>query len=331
MSVSVTSITKAYYTGVYSALGPFVRKRAGQTTIASTTITRFLAYYNTVFARWFFSGLRRGILTPSLELATGAKLNDLILLDDIEYFFKTDGAGSAERANELAELRICIPPPILIKLPPLSAKLHRRLRELHGKNPSDELVWELRALYTGLNDSVNHLSVPAPLKAGLVELFGSPLNTEADYCSPFIIEKEYFGSLGSVFEYSLEINRNYLANPPFDTGTMTAFVVWLEKQLHLTKEVNVIVVLPNWRSSFEAKTLLENSKYRRAITTANREECPFYDYVADRYFHNIGVVIFLLSTSSWEGEHNLNKFKQTWKSFNHLVTADTVTTKKISG
>jgi hypothetical protein len=115
----------------------------------------------------------------------------------------------------------------------------------------EEDLLETFSMYYFLDIKNNGLSIPLGLfDQAFIELFGSPFNTQSmAYCSPFPIEKK-FGSLGSFFDYTLEENKLYLANPPFVDVLINEMAQRICSQLDLLhsqgKDTTVLIILPKW-------------------------------------------------------------------------------------
>lgn len=140
----------------------------------------------------------------------------------------------------------------------------------------------LTELYSFMGGTNNHMSVPPMLiPDNCIELFGTPVNTKYKFCSPFAIEKEFFSSLGSFFDY--EINSGlYLANPPFDEEIMKNMAVRLNDQLNKQTMVDIIIVIPKW-NDMAAYNILSNSKYCIKDTIVSKNNAVFFNYYEKKF------------------------------------------------
>ena len=231
---------------------------------------------------------------------------------------------------------------------PLSGIQFARLKQIYGLDVSSanflKNVFYLLSVYNTLGGLSNNASFPLRLfsppskssssKLGtkpsktqpqITELFGSPLNTQYNYCSPFAFEKTLFSSLGSFFDYTMP-SGTYVANPPFDEIIMKQMSARLVKELSdVKKSLVVIVVLPVWdketqekmgyanfHMDFEAYTILKNSSYCRAGLVLDRKQFMFYDFYQNKYIPYSNSHLLVLTTHA-ETTYDLDALAETWK------------------
>lgn len=204
-----------------------------------------------------------------------------------------------------------------------------------------ENAYFITAKYNLLGGINNNLSVPDIVDATIfntadlqvakhrldyMELFGSPLNTRTDkYCSPFIDEKEIFGSMGSFFNYDLTPGV-YMANPPFDNNLMLKMAERLVAQLKNSKgAIYIIITLPVWdpetqeklkvknyKTPFPAFDLLSKSEYLLAHEVLTRDY-KYYNYFTESYSHVTPSHLLLLSNQQISGRVILAEIKKNWQ------------------
>lgn len=170
----------------------------------------------------------------------------------------------------------------------------------------------LSKLYSFMGGINNHLSVPPQLiKDNYIELFGTPVNTKYNFCSPFEIEKEYFGSLGSFFDFEFRPDCNYFANPPFDELIMHNMALRLIDQLDKVSNINIIVIIPKWED-FDCYNELISCKYIKDNIVVKKYDVKFYNYYSDKYVNIVDC--YALFLTNIEGETNIFKnFIREWK------------------
>jgi hypothetical protein len=180
------------------------------------------------------------------------------------------------------------------------------LQRLYGGEAEEMLPWcnAIIQVYTELGGINNNASMPPNfIKAfpGATEMFGSPLNTSVDYCSPFAWEHIFSrGSqhMGSFFALDgLDKSRIYLANPPYCETLMGMMIEHLIKLLDVYEDATVIVIMPNW-DKFRAMDVLENSRHVTAIGKTDKYKHLFYDFFKDRYLPLSSVHLLLLGEGS---------------------------------
>jgi hypothetical protein len=219
----------------------------------------------------------------------------------------------------------------------------KRLCQLWNKHAPPNLfienVFELVNIYRFLELKNNSLSVPphlltdnSPLK--VIELFGSPLNTCTDYCSPLAIEKQ-FNSLGSFFDYKLQSGKRYIVNPPFDDLLMTRMAYRILDFINTENHqipTEFIVIIPVWDShsqkqlnmtncqmTFRCLDLLLPYVHQRDILTT---DFVFYDYSHDKYVSIIPCHILFIVTGPYSYKHHFKSFIEQWKTLSTKYRQD---------
>ncbi len=274
--------------------------------VSPDNFERLKAFYNKVFPKWFFNGLRHNRIDQH-TFQPLVPLVELVLLSDVEYF---------ERIHQMSfdinkhDCTIKDVNAIIIKLDELSPMQKDRVKDMNV-----DIINKLRSIYVGLGGSNNFLSVPPGLKSklGVVELFGCVFNTSGEYCSALTLEKEYCGSLGSFFDTSLVDGKRYLANPPFDETITKDMVVRLNEQLANTKDVVVIVILPKWKPPFEASDLIEASPYKRESIELTINSHKYFDYNKQKFIGVCASIMYILSNSQWMSTYNARSISNVWR------------------
>jgi hypothetical protein len=195
-----------------------------------------------------------------------------------------------------------------------------RLKSLYVGKQFEKDKDMLLTMYDFIGMNTIHLSVP-PIFSG-IELFGSPLNTHNEYCSPFEIDKK-FGSLGSFWEFFPERDTVYLCNPPFDEIIIRRMASRLIEFLNSNVKLVIIVTIPIWDSKsqkqmkikdygldFEGYTMLKASEYCKETDMLDRYKFPYYDYYQEKkipasYTH-------LMVLSNFEAKVLIPNIKEKW-------------------
>lgn len=257
-----------------------------------------------IFCRWNFNALRSTTFDIELFLPT----HDFIMMTDIAYYvrrfnivledsivsfpineYNTILQKASESATPVTPIKNTVT---------CSEKQLQRIRSIYTGTSFDTDVQKIISRYMYLGGLNNSLSTP-PNVLSLYpshELFGTPLNTCGNYCSPFEDEKDVFNSHGSFFTFSnYKEDVIYFANPPFDDvfcTTMTdKLLVDLEKRLF-----SLIVIIPVWdtlqqqkygltdfKLPFECYNRLVNSPYFLSEVFLDKKSYPFYNYFHDKY------------------------------------------------
>ena len=296
---SMASISKGLKNKLWAdIIGELV---AGGVATNSPELNRLLNFYESVFPKWVFHALSRNDLHElTFQLMPGKSLLNIIQPTDLKYFTEVHKISLKPLPKPEPRFFELITPAV-ITLVELNHKQKVRLMALYtGQGSPMSVGDELRAFYDGLGGGSNLLSVPPGIKEGYIELFGSPFNTDGEYCSVLALEKEYFRSLGSFFDYELVSGRNYLANPPFDELLMENMARRLDEQLAKTTDVTVVVLIPVWRKMpYTARDILNASPFRKERAELNRDTYFYYDPVSGKYASICNSFIFVLSNSQW--------------------------------
>jgi hypothetical protein len=187
----------------------------------------------------------------------------------------------------------------------------KRLESLYTGDDFNRDTNILVNIYNIIGGFNNHLSIPIGVcDESYIELFGSPVNTSHDYCSPLPIEK-LFGSLGSFFDYEFVNNQNYVANPPYDENIIHRMIIRINEQLSKTKNVNVIIVVPNWEK-FPALNLIKRSSYYVHSIDNKKDNCLFWSYYQNKYISAVDSVAILLSNIHNKHIDTLDIFIRIW-------------------
>jgi hypothetical protein len=176
-------------------------------------------------------------------------------------------------------------------------------------NEFDQHLNFLSELYDFMKGFNNHLSTPPPLiNNDWIELFGTPVNTKNKYCSPFKIEKDYFGSYGSFFDFNIS-DGTYIANPPFDEEIIERMAQRLIEQLSSNEKIDIIVIIPNW-NDLNGYDLLVESKYLNSDRIIPKH-FKFFNYY-DNSFHPV-VDCHIMLLSNYNTKFSLEEFILKWK------------------
>lgn len=208
-----------------------------------------------------------------------------------------------------------------------------RLRDIYNGNPNQfyQTIDRLMTLYELIGINNLHLSIP-PIFNG-IELFGSPLNTHNEYCSPFAIENR-FGSLGSFWEYNFHKNGIYLCNPPFDDEIIERMADKLLADLSTTKhKVIVVVTIPVWDTTTQKKlgicdygldfkgiTTLIKSQYMSEHALLDKNKFPYWNYYTEKLSY-IGwthlIVLTNLNGVFYKRNFSIDQIIHLWQQFKY--------------
>jgi Phosphorylated CTD interacting factor 1 WW domain len=178
------------------------------------------------------------------------------------------------------------------------------MRNYTGPNDRfDEYLCIILARYKFLGGLNNHLSVPPNVYKFMninCELFGSPLNTVCNkYCSPFFEYEQYFGSLGSFFNYKLQTNMVYGVNPPFSANIITKMVQKIEYELTMVKNITLYIIIPKWDDNFDGFDILKKSKFSKTpeCIELSKKMYPYYNYFKLQYVSVVDSLLIILSNA----------------------------------
>lgn len=299
----------------------------------------FDRYYSKAFSRYIFECNNTHDLTKNLV----PKKNPIIR-DDIMYYLESLGLQnvvdslmkskmpyypefnkSGQRINAVINtdlMRVTntvTGDSIDITMPQL-----KRIQEVYS-GPEElfsNMAYTVLYIYHNLGALGNYGSVPIGLiDSTFIELFGSPLNTQQNYCSAFLFEKEYFKSLGSFFDYNLVKNQNYTCNPPYIDGLMTEAIRRVTTQmtrLGAGSNVTMLVVVPIWDSKglreigeisaanekdanhpddvYQTRELLDNTQWKREHRTLHKNDHKYYSWYNDSLINYSHTHLYILST-----------------------------------
>lgn len=165
-------------------------------------------------------------------------------------------------------------------------------------------------LFHFLDNTGNNFSVPPCVinNYGACELFGSSVNSQKHYCSPFGIDKQCFGSLGNFFEFSM-MNGFYIANPPFDYHFINKVIDRLISELD-RKEicVDVVIVLPNWNDVVVCCERI--NKYVVSKMVAVKDDIKFYDYTQNKCMNIVDC--YIIHVANYTTKFELSRFVNDW-------------------
>lgn len=165
---------------------------------------------------------------------------------------------------------------------PIFSELQLKMLKNKYTGPEEDFIMYrnfLSELYDFMGGFNNHMSIPPELISDeTVELFGTPVNTKNKYCSPFKIEKDFFGSYGSFFDYELK-SGVHIANPPFDEDIMNRMSNRLNDQLdkHKDENIDIVIVIPKW-DNLNAFDNIIKSKYMIKHKIIYKNKGLFFNY-----------------------------------------------------
>lgn len=199
-------------------------------------------------------------------------------------------------------------------------------------------AWTALYVYHTLGGLGNNGSIPRGLiDDSWIELFGSPLNTQQRYCSPFAFEKTMFGSLGSFFDYRMMAGQKYTFNPPYSSDLMDnagEHLVGELDRLGMGSNTTVTCVIPVWdtagrRSLGEEVTIdepyrileiLTESPYFKEKRVIKKNDHRFYSWYDNDYISYASTYLILLSTdkSNNNGGVDLDFMIERWKELSDI-------------
>lgn len=208
---------------------------------------------------------------------------------------------------------------------------YNRLKEIYTGPPDlfNNMAYTVLYVYFNLGSLGNNGSVPIGLIDNTyIELFGSPLNTQQRYCSPFQFEVDYFSSLGNFFTYRLSPGQKYTCNPPYSDSLLTETAKRLISELQRNgpqSSIDIFMLIPVWdregkilcgsnglnRSSnemnknandpnerFRCLELLRSSGYIRAEKILRKDDHKYYSWFGDKFISYCHTYAIVLSTST---------------------------------
>ena len=264
-----------------------------------------------MFMKWYLNSIENGYI-PKDKF----NIKSDILYQDRKYGFKLKPTEIMDLVNkEVIELNNKVKyvnDEYTYK--PIFSKIQLELLKKKYTGPENEYnkhINFLSELYSFMGGLSNHMSVPpALIPENCIELFGTPVNTRYKFCSPFIIEKEHFSSLGSFFDYDIKSGM-HIANPPFDEDIMARMVNRLNEQLNKNTQTDIIIVIPKWSDLIAYKNMLI-SKYHKKNRTINKQNCVFFNYYDQS--HVAVVDCYIIHFSNYETKFDIDDFISKWSS-----------------
>ena len=176
--------------------------------------------------------------------------------------------------------------------------------------PFDNAKNMLCELFHFLDYTSNNYSVPPMLvnKYKAFELFGSSINSQKYYCSPYDIDEQCFGSFGDFFKFDMT-NGFYIANPPFDLHFIDKTTDRLIGELKKKTRVDVIIVYPNWPDVVKCSRKIND--YVMSALVVKKYDIKFYDYFYDRFANVIDC--WVVHVANYGTEFELGNFLDDWK------------------
>jgi hypothetical protein len=296
------------------------------------------------FARWYFNCDRIYIFptknivsTHDLEYANkhkAAGFNVSLFLKESEKIYKLfrKNLCAALDAKINSDVKTYIRDTTPLSRINVTKKQLNRLKNLYlGPDKTFNcMTHNLLSMYELLGGDNLHLSIP-PIFRG-VELFGSPLNTHnAEYCSPFEIEK-HFSSLGSFWEYGFHRSGIYLCNPPFDETLIRKAADKIICNINTTNhKVLVIVTIPVWDShsqkiynvenfdlGFEGLEVFKKSQYVKDHRILDRKKFPYWNYFTEKCVYVSWTHLLILSNLNdifYKRNFHIDNILEPWKNF----------------
>lgn len=280
-----------------------------------------------IFCRWNFNALRNNEFDLDLFLPTGT----FIAMEDIAYYLKRFSITLEDTlvqfpTEELSRILYKASRTEIVKdirVPVCSEVQLQRLRSIYIGNDFETDVKKLLSRYVYLGGLNNSLSTPPCVLSHYPshELFGTPLNTCGQYCSPFL-DETVFQSHGSFFTFSeYKDDVVYFANPPFDDAFCTKMTDKLLSDLS-NKLFSLVVIIPVWDSEQQQKYGLKDFNlpfdcYRRLVASPyfqselflEKNTFPFYNY-----FYNKMVMISNTHIINLGKQVDINALRTTWLS-----------------
>ena len=241
------------------------------------------------------------------------KKNVSFIHDKVEELYKDRGELTVrhERMKDTHYLTNNIAPIIKFSI---HEELYRKLYSTSVFEKDDikerkQLIFLTLLRYEILLDSKNHqLGIQYHVEnihTYDVELFASPINRTLDsFCSAYYdVDGFYKGSLGSFFQYTLESNKKYTMNPPYDDPLMTAASQRILDQLR-RKDLNniyIYITIPIWdvpilralglgkdipsdikEAEYKPYVLLRDSGFVDKIVVSTSNEYAYYNHYKNK-------------------------------------------------
>lgn len=310
----------------------------------------FGRYYDKGFSRFMFALNTHGKLSKNL-----VPKEYPVDMEDMEYFMNTYGMSSYAdkfrryplpywpKFNSLGPKVIArfegndtMINSITSQTLPITPIQYNRLKSIYSGPPElfDNMAYTVLYVYHSLGGLGNNGSVPIGLiDDSYIELFGSPLNTQQRYCSPFFFEKTYFNSLGSFYDYHLVKNQKYTCNPPYIDSLMTEAARRVTSQMKEHgpgSNISVLVVIPIWdaqglgeigepkkdddpnkNAKYPSKEIIESSGLVRAKKSLHKNDHKYYSWYGNKLVAYSHTYLYVLSTEEVPGI-DLNEIIARW-------------------
>ena len=202
---------------------------------------------------------------------------------------------------------------------------------LHNRCQDNKYIIIIYLRYIKFFFHNTHLAIPPDILDFMgcdVELFGHPGNTHSTtrYCSPFNDIDRYFGSLGSFFDYQIEPNQVYFANPPFTEVLMDDMAKKIIKSCEEDENVTYFLSIPIWDNStrrnmdlieefdmeYKSYNYLRQSKHFIGTKILTHEQSIFFCYEANKFRFPVSVYLILLSNNP---KYNLGKLEEVYSEW----------------
>jgi len=358
---------KALNDTLYRALINVVNKVSHEapmySTNARTMISGYKKYYDKAFSRFMFTVNTHGNLTKNLI----PKKNP-VDFEDIAYYMNSHQLG--KYSSYLEKVKYPVWPTFNEHGPKVSGQFtgnamtnsvtgdtlpitniqYERLREIYTGPPElfDSMAYSILYVYFNLGGLGNNGSVPIGLiDKDYIELFGSPLNTQQRFCSPFKFEVDQFSSLGSFFDYHLLRNQKYTCNPPYVDSLMTEAMKRVTKEMTALgpgANVSMLVVIPIWDrlgieaigsskpndnnkdERYQSLEIIEASGLVRAQKMLHKDDHKYYSWYGNKFVAYSHTYLFVLSTEE-KPTIDLDDLVARWDS---LTTAEPTSLRNVS-
>jgi hypothetical protein len=361
----ITEYKEALRLAIFAHLNAISRvsQKSAQPSLLAV-IKGFAKYFDKAYSRFMFTANSKGHLN-----AVMVPTEDPIDYEDLGYYLRShncpitikkikgipDAMSFKKMGRDVTGARYVdgkITNPGTADLP-LELPQYNRLREVYTgpEDRFDSMAYTLVYIYHSLGGLGNNGSVPIGLlndddgeDLGVIELFGSPLNTQSrkGYCSPFTVEREFFSSLGSFYEYTLVPGNLYTCNPPYIDGMMEDAAKRVVERLRdiistsetsetsETSSTDVFFVFPVWDKDglerigdpkkdddpnaderYGCLDVLRESGLVRAEKILHKDAHKYYSWYGDRLVAYSHTYVFVLSTSE-QPRIKLDEYLSRW-------------------
>ena len=265
-------------------------------------------YYTDIFFRWYITNFNRTYIPITFDVTydlTYQKNNYSVSVDDIQNYIN-EKLVVLQRESWFATNRYK-------HYDVLSCNQIDIIKRKYKNNvvSFEDAKNVLCELFHFLDNTGNIFCIPPWLinRHNMFELFGSSVNSQNNYCSPFDIDKQCFGSHGDFFEFKMT-NGCYIANPPFDYHFISKVIDRLISELDRKKLcVDVVIVIPNWSDVVECCNKI--NKYVVMKTIIRKDEIKFYDHTKNKCMNIIDCCI--IHVANHVTKFKLYEFVNDWK------------------